>query len=330
MTTENNVSIRDRVTHFLSDMNDAPEYGYQDNAVTGVGFWMMQGARYAINLYKRGEKSPSAFDGTIQKMTACFIATITSPFTAVGAILKGVGSLFPTRIANLTIDQIHKTAPDKVDQIYELLKIVDDELRQNRIEYSMDGGTLLGAVRHQGIIPWDDDADLIIMKEDKARFLALKDRLKAKGIDVEDTGFESYKLTFDAQTLRSRFSLAGKDAANLDILVMEKGSDGIIRNASDYFKDTFPKEYFLEDEWQQRRDYSFGPPDKRLVLKGPVNPMRYLKTYYGPECMEYALQTHSHIQVPFLSVPLAIVNFSKTRYKIVNPTYAVGNAWKNA
>ncbi len=330
MSTENNVSIRDTVMHFLSDMNDAPEYGYQDNAVTGVGFWMMQGARYAINLYKRGEKSPSVFDGTIQKIIACSIALITSPLTAVGAILKGVGSLFPTRIANLTIDQIHKTAPHKVDQLYELLKIVDEELRQNRIEYSMDGGTLLGAARHQGIIPWDDDADLIIMKEDKARFLALEARLKAKGIVIEDTGFESYKLTFDAQTLRSRFSLAEKDAANLDILVMEKCSDGIIRNASDYFKDTFPKEFFHQEEWDQRRDYSFGPPDKRLVLKGPVNPMRYLKTYYGPECMEYALQTHSHIQVPFLSFPVAIVNFSKTKYKIVNPTYAVGNVWKNA
>ena len=42
--------IRERILHFLSDPNDAPAYGYQDNAVTGIGFWLMQGARFAVSL----------------------------------------------------------------------------------------------------------------------------------------------------------------------------------------------------------------------------------------------------------------------------------------
>ncbi len=321
-------SCWDRVTHFLSDPNDAPEYGYQDNAVTGIGFWMMQGARLAISIYKQGEASPSPFQRIMEKTFAIAVAVITSPITATGAILKAVGSRFPHRVENLTADQIQKTPAGKIDQIYELLKSVDGLLRENNIDYSMDGGTLLGAVRHKGIIPWDDDGDIIIMKQDKARFVGLKDRLKEKGIVLHDMGLESFKITFDAATLRSKFGLPESQAANVDIFLMQEEPDGVVRLAGSYNKHTFPKEYFPREELENLRDYPFGPPNQRLFLKGPVNPMRYLTTFYGPECFTYALQTHTHIQIG--PIPFPILNFSKTRYKIVNPTFAEGNNWKNA
>lgn len=53
----------------------------------------------------------------------------------------------------------------------ELLDDVHSFCVANGIRYSLCGGTLLGAVRHQGYIPWDDDIDIMMPRSDYERFL---------------------------------------------------------------------------------------------------------------------------------------------------------------
>lgn len=58
-------------------------------------------------------------------------------------------------------------------RMLELLDFVDSVCKQSNIPYWLDSGTLLGAARHRGFIPWDDDLDIQMQKKDYKKFVQL-------------------------------------------------------------------------------------------------------------------------------------------------------------
>ena len=71
-------------------------------------------------------------------------------------------------------------------QLLDMVRELDAVCRRNGIEYTLLGGTMLGAVRHGGFIPWDDDIDLAFTEEALDRF--------ARAFDQES---ERYTVTFE-------------------------------------------------------------------------------------------------------------------------------------
>lgn len=70
------------------------------------------------------------------------------------------------------IDKYEELRKIQLKQI-EILNKIDQFCKKNSISYSIAYGTMLGAVRHGGFIPWDDDMDICMLRSDYDKFLSL-------------------------------------------------------------------------------------------------------------------------------------------------------------
>ena len=78
-------------------------------------------------------------------------------------------------VINSTIPYPNESLPDYEtkynlkglhDSFMDIIITFDEFCRSNDIKYSIADGTLLGAIRHGDFIPWDDDADLMVTREE--------------------------------------------------------------------------------------------------------------------------------------------------------------------
>lgn len=132
-----------------------------------------------------------------------------------------------------------------------LLKDVARVLEDNHLPYSVMCGTLLGAVRHGGFIPWDDDVDLALPRESYDRFEALYPAQCAPGFTLDLT-----------DTWVPRVRRQGGDAF-IDLFVLDPLPEGKFRRAWKLLRLRA-----LQGMLKEKTDYSRFRPAQRLLLRG--------------------------------------------------------------
>lgn len=126
-------------------------------------------------------------------------------------------------------------------RLLNILKAIDRVCREHHLTYYLLCGTMLGAVRHGGFIPWDDDADVGMPREDYETLLAHADEWMPVGYEVVSGGrTEGYPYPFAR--------------------VQEAGSTYRMHRSYDFVGglpiDLFPLDGMIEDCGARRRHYA--------------------------------------------------------------------------
>ena len=157
-----------------------------------------------------------------------------------------------------SVDDFPRTAPDVVARLYEQVALIHRVCVENKINYWLIGGSLLGQVRDGGIIPWDDDADVGIAEADKDRlFLLLKEAAGKVDMMVWHT---EHGLKLKCKK---------RERIGTDIFLYKKDKDRWVL-AMDASRKAWPNDYFLNDEVAARikkRKNSYGVAGDDIILK---------------------------------------------------------------
>ncbi len=167
--------------------------------------------------------------------------------------------------------------------LYDITKLFD----KHNIEYYIDGGTLLGAVRHKGMIPWDDDLDVEVLQKDESKLTSnsFKQSLKKSGYNIH-----SYRLGYKI------YKIDGKSIENykwkypfLDIFI-SKIEDNRTKLVLSNKNNNWDNCHFLKDELYPLKKYKFG----KFQVTGPNDPYGYLNKCYGKDWNSVKYQEWNH------------------------------------
>ena len=153
---------------------------------------------------------------------------------------------------------------NKVNEIHQLLKYIHCTFTKTNTKYIVIGGTLLGCVRHNGLIPWDNDADIAVLNKSFKEILQI---LKS----LEKDNIISYMNIYNG-IIKVKFN---NSDTIIDIFILQKDNGNIYRFSPPY-NTTYPNEYFSENELFPLKKYTFGP----LILYGPNLAINYLDRTY--------------------------------------------------
>lgn len=146
-----------------------------------------------------------------------------------------------------------------------ILKTVTSIADKHRIPYWISGGTLLGAIRHQGFIPWDDDIDIELLKPDYDKLLKILRKELPDDLYLQTPKDSGYRLLFSK--VRDRNSHIEEEEDNLDRFD-EKG----------IYIDLFPEELSYR-KLKNVVDFFYGRAYRRIKRGRPFRSINYFFEY---------------------------------------------------
>ena len=193
-----------------------------------------------------------------------------------------------------TLSEVHDIALD-------LLKNVDKILREEKIWYTLTYGSVLGAIRHNGFVPWDGDVDMYVYYKDLDRVVAvLREKLPEKYyIDYFDIN-SKYSHFFP------RISLTGYDSKNFHIdLFYLVGLPNDKKEQVKFFKQT---QFYINLLNAKKRDYNtkylqniYSKFYKRAIFKFFLKhfmPEEKIKAKYKELCLKYPIEDAKYVNFP--------------------------------
>lgn len=134
------------------------------------------------------------------------------------------------------------TVRDVQMKLLEMMKDIDAVCRKHGISYWLTGGSALGAVRHKGFIPWDDDADIGMMYEEYVRFQKIiAEELGERYVVQSFETHKEYNVLIPAMKIRLKDTYCRE--ANALLKNKCKDSDGL-------FIDVFIVDHVSETKWK--------------------------------------------------------------------------------
>ena len=126
------------------------------------------------------------------------------------------------------------------DGLFEIMVALDELCERHGIQYFLDSGTLLGAVRHKDFIPWDDDVDLTMTRENYERFLKVAHELPAPFKFVVPGEYGGYFFDFVSRVINTEFPLREETEADraynsyqnrlaVDIFIIDNAPDSNLK-----------------------------------------------------------------------------------------------------